>query len=99
MPKKRKKNKEREKQEERRTVREENKEKGQQGKSRAGKEENKKREEQRKRRTRKEKQVYWNIRRQNNRSSACASALQHVRRFFGHDGNLSFGDTVVVVGR
>ena len=73
MPKKRKKNKEREKQEERRTVREENKEKGQQGKSRAGKEENKKREEQRKRRTRKEKQVYWNIRRQNNRSSACAS--------------------------
>jgi hypothetical protein len=57
LPKKRKKNKEREKQEERRTVREENKEKGEQGKRRAGKEENKKRGEQRKRRTRKEKRI------------------------------------------
>jgi hypothetical protein len=36
------------------------------------------------------------MRRQNNQ---CLCILQHVRRFFGHDGNLSFGDTVVVVGR
>ena len=92
MPKKRKKNKEKEEQGKRRTVREENKEKGEQGKRRAGKEENKKRGEQGKRSKR-----IGTL--EDRTTSACASALQHVRRFFGHDGNLSFGDTVVVVGR
>ena len=77
LPKKRKKNKEKEEQGKRRTVREENKEKGEQGKRRTRKKEGRERGEQEERRTKKkenkEREAYWNIRRQNNRSSACAS--------------------------
>ena len=73
-------------------MREENKEKGEQEKRRTRKKEGRERGEQGKR----SKCIGTS---EDRTTSACASALQHVRRFFGHDGNLSFGDTVVVVGR